>query len=74
MINVEIIRGAILGHAVGDALGVPAEFIPREKLQKNPVIDMLGYGSHNVPKVLGLMTPQWNYALLPVLLLREKLI
>lgn len=50
MINVEIIKGAILGHAVGDALGVPAEFIPREKLQKNPITDMLGYGSHNVPK------------------------
>lgn len=50
MMNVEIVKGAILGHAVGDALGVPTEFIPREKLQKNPVIDMIGYGSHNVSK------------------------
>ena len=39
----------ILGFAVGDALGVPVEFLDREKLQKYTVKDMIGYGSHNVP-------------------------
>lgn len=46
----KIVKGAIFGLAVADALGVPVEFEPREKLQKNPVDKMLGYGSHAVPK------------------------
>ena len=40
----------ILGLAIGDAMGVPIEFIPRNVLFKNPVTEMKGYGSHNVPK------------------------
>ena len=47
---IEIVKGAIFGLAVADALGVPVEFEPREKLQKNPVDKMLGFGSHAVPK------------------------
>ena len=43
------IRAALFGHAVGDALGVPVEFTPREELIQNPVTDMLGYGTYNVP-------------------------
>lgn len=39
----------ILGHAIGDAMGVPTEFLIREKLQKHPVVKMIGYGSHDVP-------------------------
>ena len=39
----------IIGHAIGDAMGVPTEFLIREKLQKHPVTKMIGYGSHNVP-------------------------
>lgn len=40
----------IMGLAVGDALGVPNEFCIREKLMQNPVTEMIGYKSHNVPK------------------------
>ncbi len=40
----------ILGLAIGDALGVPVEFLDRIYLKNNKVFDMLGYGSHNVPK------------------------
>lgn len=40
---------SIIGHAIGDAMGVPTEFMIREKLQKHPVIKMIGYGSHDVP-------------------------
>lgn len=43
------IRNAILGLAVGDALGVPVEFKTREYLKENPVIDMMGYGTFNQP-------------------------
>lgn len=43
------IKAVMLGHAVGDALGVPVEFCSREWLEKHPVIDMLGFGTHNVP-------------------------
>lgn len=39
----------ILGFIVGDAMGVPTEFCLREKLFKNPVMDMIGFGSHSVP-------------------------
>ena len=45
----ERIQGAVWGHAVGDALGVPVEFIPRHVLEKDPVVDMRGYGTHNQP-------------------------
>lgn len=44
------IKSAIFGHAVGDALGVPVEFVKREKLEKCPVTDMLEFGTHNQPK------------------------
>ena len=40
------ILGGIFGLAVADALGVPVEFQSRESLRRNPVTDMLGYGSH----------------------------
>lgn len=41
---------AIYGFIVGDALGVPVEFKSREYMKLNPVKDMLGYGTHQVPK------------------------
>lgn len=43
-------KNGIIGLAVGDAMGVPLEFCFRDKLQKNPVTEMLGHGSHDVPK------------------------
>jgi len=42
-------KDILLGVAVGDALGVPVEFKSREVIAKNPVIDMIGYGSYNLP-------------------------
>lgn len=47
--NVETIKSITLGHAVGDALGVPVEFADREELEKKPVADMLGFGTYMVP-------------------------
>ena len=43
-------KDAIIGLAIGDAMGVPLEFKPRNQLQANPTTEMKGYGSHNVPK------------------------
>jgi len=39
----------IFGLCVGDALGVPVEFKSRNYLEKNPVADMIGYGTYNQP-------------------------
>lgn len=38
-----------LGFAVGDALGVPVEFLSRETISQNPVTTMRGYGTHQQP-------------------------
>lgn len=43
-------KAVMIGHAVGDALGVPVEFRTREYLKYHPITDMVGYGTHNVPK------------------------
>ena len=40
------IKSVILGHAVGDALGVPVEFASREELKDSPVETMEGYGTY----------------------------
>jgi ADP-ribosylglycohydrolase len=42
------IKGALLGLIVGDALGVPVEFETRETLAKNPINDMIGFGTFNL--------------------------
>ncbi|MBF0784752.1 ADP-ribosylglycohydrolase family protein [Muribacter muris] len=44
------IYSALFGVAVGDALGVPVEFLPRSHLKEKPVSEMLGYGTYNLPE------------------------
>lgn len=44
------IRGSLYGFFVGDALGVPVEFIGRSTLKSNPISDMEEYGTHHQPK------------------------
>ena len=43
------IKAVMLGHAVGDALGVPVEFAKREELDNAPVTDMEGFGTYPYP-------------------------
>lgn len=42
-------RAALLGSAVGDALGVPVEFQGRAARKADPVADMRAYGTHHQP-------------------------
>jgi len=48
--NRERVLGGLWGSLVGDAPGVPVEFRPRVEVQRNPVTDMRGFGSHRQPK------------------------
>lgn len=48
--NKNQILGGIVGAIVGDALGVPVEFMSRKNLIECPVEDMREYGTHNQPK------------------------
>lgn len=48
-IDYRTIAAGILGFAIGDALGVPAEFKSRTTLKYKPINDMIEYGSHYVP-------------------------
>jgi ADP-ribosylglycohydrolase len=42
-------KDILFGVAVGDALGVPVEFLSRAVIADNPVTDMRGYGTYNLP-------------------------
>lgn len=43
------VKSGLFGLAVGDALGVPVEFESRAYLKENPVVDMIGFGTHHQP-------------------------
>lgn len=43
------LKAVMIGHAVGDALGVPVEFCSRDELKREPVTDMRGFGTYDVP-------------------------
>ena len=45
----ERILGGLWGSLVGDALGVPVEFIDRASVQIDPVKDMRAFGTHHQP-------------------------
>ena len=44
------IYNTLYGAIVADALGVPVEFTSRDERKANPVTDMIGYGTYNLPK------------------------
>lgn len=43
------VKSAIFGLVVGDALGVPVEFMGRRNLEQNPVTGMRAFGTHHQP-------------------------
>lgn len=51
MIKTNPVINALLGVAIGDALGVPFEFRTRYEMEKNPAAkEMIGYGTYNQPE------------------------
>lgn len=44
------IQGSVLGFCIGDAIGVPVEFVDRATLKNNPVLNMRAFGAHGQPK------------------------
>ncbi len=45
----DCIKSGIFGQIVGDALGLPVQFIPRDERDLDPVTDMRGQGAFNKP-------------------------
>jgi len=45
----QLIESVLFGLSVGDALGVPVEFRSREYIKNNPVEDMIGFGTYQLP-------------------------
>lgn len=45
----QIVRSAMLGHAIANAMGVPVEFSDRSDRRRDPVTGYRGYGAHDVP-------------------------
>lgn len=41
------VTDALLGVAIGDAVGVPYEFSSRAKMKASPAKGMVGYGTYN---------------------------
>jgi len=45
----EKMLGGLWGAVVGDALGVPVEFLTREEVRSDPVVNMRGFGTFKLP-------------------------
>ena len=45
----DCIKSGIIGQIVGDALGLPVQFRPREDRDLEPVTGMIGYGAFDMP-------------------------
>ncbi len=58
-----------MGLVIGDALGMPIQFMEREELKKNPVISMQGYGTYSMP--LGTWSNDSSMALATLASIRE---
>ena len=49
MLEMHNVKAALIGLAVGDALGVPVEFSSRSKMKRNPVTGMREFGTWSQP-------------------------
>ncbi len=43
------ILDGLFGLCIGDALGLPVQFLSREVVKRDPITDMIGYGQFNLP-------------------------
>ena len=55
-----IIKDGIIGHAIGDAMGVPIEFESRSRLLENPITEMTGVELTDNQKVIFQMIHLWR--------------
>ncbi|MDP8125146.1 ADP-ribosylglycohydrolase family protein [Pasteurella atlantica] len=69
-INKNKFYASFYGLAIGDALGVPVEFMTREELQEDPVTDMREYGTYSQPK--GTWSDDTSMSLATLSVLSEK--
>lgn len=60
----------MMGVVVGDALGMPVQFVSREELRQNPVKTMEGYGTYNMPP--GTWSDDSSMALATLVSIREN--
>lgn len=60
----------IMGLVVGDALGMPVQFVDRNELKKNPVDKMVGYGTYHMPP--GTWSDDSSMALATLASIKEK--
>ncbi|GGA24255.1 ADP-ribosylglycohydrolase family protein [Paenibacillus physcomitrellae] len=67
------LESAVLGFCAGDALGVPAEFKPRETLDLDPVTEMAGYGTHHQPPGTWSDDSSLMFCLMESLIIQEKI-
>lgn len=47
--KLDLIKSGLWGVCVGDALGLPVQFKSRNYMKQNPVTDMIGFGTFNMP-------------------------
>lgn len=47
MCNLKLIKAAVYGGAIGDAIGVPYDFIERMERDEEPITDMVGHKEHD---------------------------
>lgn len=60
----------MMGIVVGDALGMPVQFVERGELKKSPLDSMEGYGTYNMPP--GTWSDDSSMALATLVSIREK--
>lgn len=60
----------MMGVVVGDALGMPVQFMARHEVKANPVTGMEGYGTYNMPP--GTWSDDSSMALATLVSIREK--
>ena len=63
-------KNGMMGVVLGDALGMPVQFVPRAELKKNPVTTMEGYGTYNMPP--GTWSDDSSMAIATLFSLKEK--
>lgn len=60
----------IMGVVIGDALGMPVQFMKREDIKRDPITQMEGYGTYDMPK--GTWSDDSSMALATLDSIREK--